>query len=41
MDVFEHAYITEYKLDRAAYVDAFFKNIDWSVAAKRYQSNNP
>lgn len=38
MDVFEHAYITEYKLDRAAYVDAFFKNIDWSVAAQRYQN---
>lgn len=36
MDVFEHAYITEYKLDRAAYIDAFFKNIDWNVVAQRY-----
>lgn len=38
MDVFEHAYITEYKLDRAAYVDAFFKNIDWSVASRRFSN---
>lgn len=37
MDVFEHAYITEYKLDRAAYIEAFFKNIDWSVASQRFQ----
>lgn len=40
MDVFEHAYITQYGLDRAAYVDAFFKNIDWSVAESRYKAFN-
>lgn len=38
MDVFEHAYITEYKLDRAAYIDAFFKNIDWNVVSERYSN---
>ena len=35
MDVFEHAYITDYGLDRAAYIDAFFGNINWEVAAGR------
>jgi Fe-Mn family superoxide dismutase len=35
MDVFEHAYITEYGLDRAKYIDAFFKNIDWGVVQSR------
>ncbi len=36
MDVFEHAYITEYGLDRAKYIDAFFKNINWDVVQKRF-----
>jgi Fe-Mn family superoxide dismutase len=36
MDVFEHAYMPQYGLDRAKYIDAFFKNIDWAVVAKRY-----
>jgi len=36
MDVWEHAYITEYALDRAKYIDAFFNNIDWEIVAKRY-----
>jgi len=29
MDVFEHAYMVDYGLKRAAYIDAFFKNINW------------
>lgn len=37
MDVFEHAYITQYGLDRAAYIDAFFNNINWDVVAERYK----
>jgi len=36
MDVFEHAYITQYGLDRAQYIDAFFKNINWDLAQKRF-----
>lgn len=36
MDVFEHAYMVQYKLDKAKYLEAFFKNIDWKVAAARY-----
>ena len=36
MDVFEHAYITQYGLDRAKYISAFFDNIDWAKVGKRY-----
>ena len=31
MDVFEHAYMIDYGLKRADYVDTFFKAIDWSI----------
>ncbi len=37
MDVFEHAYITQYGLDRAKYIDVFFKNIDWEVVSLRFK----
>lgn len=36
MDVWEHAYITQYGLDRAKYIDAFFNTINWEVVADRY-----
>jgi superoxide dismutase, Fe-Mn family len=39
MDVFEHAYMPEYGLDRAKYIDAFFNNIDWKIVNKRYVSS--
>jgi Fe-Mn family superoxide dismutase len=35
MDVFEHAFLTDYGLKRAAYIDAFFGNIDWAVLEGR------
>ena len=35
MDVFEHAFITDYGLKRADYIEAFFKNIWWDVVEKR------
>jgi Fe-Mn family superoxide dismutase len=37
MDVFEHAYMIDYDLDRAAYIDAFIKAVDWQVVAARFQ----
>ncbi len=40
MDVFEHAYMPQYGLDRDKYIDAFFQNIDWTVVSKRYASLN-
>ena len=38
MDVFEHAYITEFALDRAKYIDVFFNNINWELVSKRFQT---
>lgn len=38
MDVFEHAYITQYGLDRGKYIDAFFQNVHWQNVSKRYAS---
>jgi superoxide dismutase, Fe-Mn family len=35
MDVFEHAYMTDYGLKRADYITAFFKAIDWEAVEKR------
>ncbi len=35
MDVFEHAFITDYGLKRADYIEAFFKNISWAAVESR------
>lgn len=35
MDVFEHAFMTDYGLKRADYIEAFFKNINWDVVEAR------
>jgi Fe-Mn family superoxide dismutase len=35
MDVYEHAYTIDYGVKRPPYIEAFMKNIDWSVAEKR------
>jgi Fe-Mn family superoxide dismutase len=38
MDVWEHAYLLDYKpAERPKYIEAFFSNIDWSAAEKRLQ----
>ena len=34
MDVFEHAYMTDYGLKKADYIEAFFKNVDWAVGTR-------
>ncbi len=36
MDVFEHAYIRDYGLARADYIDAFMSAIDWDTVAERF-----
>ena len=38
MDVFEHAYMVDYGIKRADYIEAFFKNINWSAAEARIKS---
>ena len=40
LDVYEHAYFLDYRTDRAAYIEAFFGNLDWGVVNEwvaRYQ----
>jgi Fe-Mn family superoxide dismutase len=31
LDVYEHAYFLDFQTDRASYIDAFFRNLDWRV----------
>jgi len=38
MDVFEHAFMIDYGLKRADYIEAFFKAIDWSVVVNRFDN---
>jgi len=38
LDVFEHAYYIDYKNERAKYVDAFWKIVNWSEAGKRLEN---
>lgn len=37
MDVFEHAYMLDYGIKKAEYIEAFMKLIDWSVVSKRFE----
>ena len=38
MDVWEHAYLLDYKpAERPKYIEAFFSNIDWTTVEKRLQ----
>lgn len=40
MDVWEHAYLLDYKpADRPKYIEAFFSNIDWQAAEGRLQTH--
>lgn len=35
MDTWEHAFFLDYKANRGAYIDTFFKNINWNVVNER------
>jgi Fe-Mn family superoxide dismutase len=39
MDVFEHAYMLDYGIKKADYIEVFFEIIDWEVAEKRLKEN--
>jgi superoxide dismutase, Fe-Mn family len=42
MDVWEHAFLLDYTpAERADYIDAFFRNIDWKTVEKRVHSSSP
>lgn len=40
MDVFEHAFMIDYGLKRADYLETFMKAIDWNEVEKRFTSSN-
>lgn len=35
-DLWEHAYYIDYRGDRAAYLDAFWRIVDWQAASRRF-----
>lgn len=37
-DVWEHAYYIDYQNDRAAYLEAFFKHIDWTFVENNFNA---
>jgi Fe-Mn family superoxide dismutase len=37
LDVYEHAYMIDYGINRAAYLDAFMKNVDWNACNARLE----
>lgn len=39
MDVFEHAYITQFGLDRAKYIEVFFNNLNWDAVSERFNKH--
>jgi Fe-Mn family superoxide dismutase len=42
MDVWEHAYLLDYKpAERASYIEAFFANVDWRRVERRLQFGEP
>jgi Fe-Mn family superoxide dismutase len=38
LDVYEHAYFMDYGTARAEYIKAFWRNVDWSVVEKNFES---
>jgi Fe-Mn family superoxide dismutase len=37
MDVWEHAYMIDYGIERNSYINAFMKNIDWEIVSDRFE----
>jgi Fe-Mn family superoxide dismutase len=37
LDVYEHAYYIDYGTARGSYIDAFFKNIEWTAVGANYE----
>ena len=38
MDVWEHAYMIDYGINRDTYIDTFFRNVDWQVVSQRLET---
>lgn len=41
MDVWEHAFMPQFGLDKLAYIEVFFKNLNWEVVESRYIPRQP
>lgn len=41
LDVFEHAFLVDYGLDKKAYISAFFKTLKWSALEDRFDGREP
>jgi Fe-Mn family superoxide dismutase len=39
MDVWEHAYMSDYQIDRAQYIENFMKEVNWSVVESRWNQS--
>lgn len=37
LDTYEHAYFIDYGVNRAAYIDAFFENLDWKTIDENFK----
>lgn len=37
LDTYEHAYFADYGVNRGAYIDAFFENLDWEIVEKKFE----
>lgn len=35
MDMWEHAFMLDYQLDKSSYMDAFLRNVDWDAVSSR------
>jgi len=38
LDTYEHAYFIDYAVNRAAYIDAFMRNLDWDAVQKNFDA---
>lgn len=38
LDLWEHAYMIDYGINKNSYIEAFIENIDWNVVSERYRS---
>lgn len=38
LDTYEHAYFIDYAVDRKSYIEAFMRNIDWSVVENKFSN---
>lgn len=39
IDLFEHAYLLDYGLDRAGYIKAFLNNLNWAIVEDRFEAS--